>query len=129
VVRITARTLAAVWVTLWVFAVISSAMNVDSRRISRTELAIIDGVLLFVLLVLAVLPWRWESVGGILLILASMLPIAVTATFVIGGDVEAATILFSAAIGLTPLVAGALFVAHAASRRGRAGEPSQSTGA
>jgi hypothetical protein len=113
-----ARTLAAVWAAGCVFVVLREAMSGTSDT-SGVGPSLTIGLSIVILPALAVLPWRWETTGGVLLILAGLVPTAFLVVASIGGGSDTAVLVASALIGLTPIVAGALFLAGAVGGVGR----------
>lgn len=117
-VRATARTLMALWAVFCSLGVIGDvlATTPDATGIERL-LMIGGGVLL--LAALAALPWRWEAVGGTLLVLVGMVVSAQTVTRITAGGFGTDVLVAGGVIGFVPLLAGVLFVAHAWATRSR----------
>ena len=104
-----ARTLAILWSLFWVWFGVASAIFEQLDSAGRILHLAVPG-LFFVVLTLIV--WRWEAVGGGLLLLAGV-AICVAYPLVFGArfawQVVALVLLTMA---LPPLVAGAMFLAH-----------------
>jgi hypothetical protein len=110
--RVTARTLTALWAAGCLFVVLSEMMSGTSDT-SGVGPSLTIGLSILILPALAVIPWRWEAIGGVLLILAGLVPTAYLVIASVGGGSDTAVLVASALIGLTPIVAGMLFLAHA----------------
>ena len=104
-----ARTLAILWSLFWVWFGVASAIFEQLDTAGRILHVAVPG-LFFVALTLIV--WRWEAVGGGLLLLAGV-AICVAYPLLFGPrfawQVVAMVLLTMA---LPPLVAGAMFLAH-----------------
>ncbi|MGA9624666.1 MAG: hypothetical protein WBL65_24595 [Bryobacteraceae bacterium] len=111
-----ARALALLWAGFWIFFFVGSIMVEPTPA----HVVVVGSVVLLLFLILALVPWRWEAVGGLLLAVMGLL-IGVTyaiasASFFRRNDgsrlplsVRAITTLVFAG---PPLVAGILFRLH-----------------
>ena len=110
-----ARALALLWAGFWVF------FFVGSVRVEPTpaHAIVVGSVVLLLFAILALVPWRWEAAGGLLLVVMGLLigaTYAIASAWIIRNDgsrlplaVRAITTLVFAA---PPLAAGILFRLH-----------------
>ena len=117
-----ARALAVLWAGFWIFFFVASVVVEGAPiRVVAPGAAVL---LLFV--VLALLPWRWEMAGGLLLVVMSLaigVTYAVSSAAIIRNDGSRLSLAVRGitAIAFTgpPLVAGILFLIHHRSARRR----------
>lgn len=112
-VQLAARALSAAWFAFCSYGVISDVLTTtpNASPVERGSM-IAGGILLLALP--AALPWRWERAGGILLILVGTLATLSTGLIIVQVGPGAGLLAAGAVIGLMPIVAGTLFLAHAA---------------
>jgi hypothetical protein len=119
--RVTARLLSVLWAAIAAFGVIGDVLTTTPHESPATRAVMIAvGVLL--ISTLAAIPWRWERAGGVLLLVAAVVPTAGGALLVSGGEIGAGSWLFAFFFfGLVPLAAGVLFLvcAHRARLRSK----------
>jgi len=103
-----ARVLAMLWAAFWTWFGLASGI---AEGLSPAGVLVHTAVpgLFFVLLLLVA--WRWEPLGGILLVLAGLL-IAVAYPLVFRGKPLPMTISVLLTMALPALLAGILFLAH-----------------
>ena len=110
-----ARALALLWAGFWVFFFVGSVMVEPTPG----HVIAVGPVVLLLFVTLALVPWRWEAAGGLLLVVMS-LPIGVTYAIASASivrrdgsrlplDIRALTTLVFTG---PPLVAGILFLIH-----------------
>ena len=120
-----ARALALLWAGFWVF------FFVGSVRVEPTpaHAIVVGSVVLLLFAILALVPWRWEAAGGLLLVVMSLLigvayAIA-SASFFRRNDGSrlplAVRVVTTVVFTGPPLVAGILFLLHHRMASSRAG--------
>lgn len=106
--RYIARALVLTWAGWWVFFAVASLL---SEGFSTEGVLIVTGFSL-ILLAGAVIPWRWEAIGGAVLVLEGILVSVGYPVMTMHSNlplwVMVSTLL---ALALPPLVAGSLFLA------------------
>jgi hypothetical protein len=106
---IIARTVTAAWSLFWVWFGLASARYEQLDAIGTLVHVAVPGIIFFLLLLVV---WRWEMVGGGLLILAS-LAILVAYPLVFGPRFRWQVVaLVLLTMALPPLLAGVLFLVH-----------------
>jgi hypothetical protein len=122
-----ARALALLWAGFWIFFFVGSVMVEPTYP----RVIVVGSLVLLLFVILALVPWRWEAAGGLLLVVTSLLigaTYAIASASIVRDDgsrlplaVRAIGTLF---FGGPPLVAGILFLLHrhrAANTRAGAG--------
>jgi len=105
---ILARALSLIWAGWWVFFGVASALG---ERLSPFGVLMHAAVPGGIFLISAAIAWKWETTGGVLLILEGLLVCAVYPVWE-HSRFPVSTILFVLlTMALPPIVAGCLFVA------------------
>jgi hypothetical protein len=102
-----ARALSLFWSAFWTIFFVAESWAWDTPL--PLALPWVGAGLLFILL--ALLPWRWQTTGGILLIIAGFL---IGAGYVVWGPPSlplAGRVISTVTLSLPPLIAGILFLA------------------
>ena len=103
-----ARALALLWAVFWLFFFVAESL---AWRTPALVMASWAGVgLLFV--ILALVPWRKEWAGGVLLVAAGLLAGVAYAIWAPPGLPLASRAVTTVVFGVPPLVAGVLFLRH-----------------
>ena len=110
-----ARALALLWAGFWIFFFVGSVV----AEPTPSHVIVVGAGVLLLFVTLALVPWRWEVTGGLLLVVMSLL-IGVTYAIMSAGIVRRdgsrlplavraiTTVVFTG----PPLVAGILFLIH-----------------
>lgn len=102
-----ARGLALLWAIWWAFFVLFSGVS-ERASVAGNSLLIAPGL---ILLFTAAIPWRWEPVGGAILVIEGLIAL-IGYPLVAHDRFSSSTVIFVVlAMALPPLVAGALFLA------------------
>lgn len=102
-----ARALALLWAGFWMFFFVGESWAWNTPAPLALSWAGVG--LLFILL--ALLPWRWQSTGGLLLVVAGL---AIGAAYVIWGPKSLplpGRVISTVTLSVPPLIAGILFLA------------------
>ena len=103
-----ARIIAGLWAGFWIFFALSHIVGIG---ITAADLMIVAGFT-FVFLASALIPWRWEMSGGILLLVEGMI-IGIFYPIMVRDNFSIQTIIFiELTLALPPVLAGFLFVIH-----------------
>jgi len=103
-----AKIISGLWAGFWIFFAVA---NIGSEGFSVTGLRIAVGFTL-VFLISALIPWRWEMTGGIILLIEG-LAIAVYYPLMVRDNFSLHTVIFlELTMALPPLLAGFMFVHH-----------------
>ncbi len=110
-----ARALALLWAGFWIFFFVGSVMV----ETAPAQVIVVGSAVLLLFAILALLPWRWEAAGGLLLVVMSLVigaTYAIASASIVRRDgsrlplaVRAITTVVSTG---PPLVAGILFLIH-----------------
>jgi len=119
-----ARALALLWAGFWVFFFVGSVMVEPTP----SHVIVAGSVVLLLFAILALVPWRWEAAGGLLLVVMS-LPIGATyviaSASIVRNDGSRLPLVVRAITTLVfagpPLAAGILFLIHHRMASSRAG--------
>ncbi len=103
-----ARALALMWAVFWLFFFVVESLVWHTPALVMASWAGVG--LLFV--VLALLPWRWERAGGLLLVVAGLLIGVAYTIWAPPGLHPAARLTTTVVLAAPPLVAGLLFLRH-----------------
>jgi len=111
-----ARALALLWAGFWVFFFVGSVMVEPTP----SHVIVVGSVVLLLFAILALVPWRWEAAGGLLLVVMSLLIGATyaiaSASFFRRNDGSRLPLVVRAigtlSFGGPPLVAGIFFLLH-----------------
>lgn len=109
-----ARALALLWAGFWIFFAVGSSI-VEPPPAGMVPRIAATGLLF---LMLAVLPWRWEAAGGVLLVLTGVF-FAVTYPMAYSHLPFATRLMTAVTLAGPPLAAGVVFLLH---RRAAAGQ-------
>jgi hypothetical protein len=120
-----ARALALLWAGFWIFFFVGSVMVGPTYG----RVIVVGSAVLLLFVILALLPWRWEAAGGLLLVVMGLLIGATyaiaSASFFGRNDASRLPLVVRAittlAFGGPPLVAGILFLLHQRMANTRAG--------
>jgi hypothetical protein len=111
-----ARALALLWAGFWIFFFVGSVMVGPAYP----RVIVVGSLVLLLFAILALVPWRWEAAGGLLLVVVSLL---IGATYVIasasffrrndGSRLPLAVrVITTVVFAAPPLMAGILFLLH-----------------
>ena len=103
-----ARALALLWAGFWLFFFIVESLAWDTPALPM--LTWVGVGLVFVLM--AMLPWRWEVTGGLVLAVAGLLIGVSYAIWAPSGLSLSTRVTGTIVFGAPPLVAGILFLVH-----------------
>lgn len=104
-----ARVLALLWGGWWTFFGIASAFAEDLDLIGILIHTSVPGL---IFLASAALAWRWEAIGGVILLIEAAI-VCVGYPVLVAGRFPLSTITFVLlTMGLPPLAAGVLFLLH-----------------
>lgn len=110
-----ARALALLWAAFWIFFVVASVIVEGASGRVMVSWAVV----LLVFVVLALVPWRWEAPGGLLLVVMSLVIgviYAIASASIVRSDGSHLPLAVRAIGTVTftgpPLVAGILFLRH-----------------
>lgn len=117
--RISARGIALVWGGFWTWFGLSAALD---RGLGWTGVAVQAAVPGLFFLALAVIPFRWEGAGGLLLIVEALV-VAIGYPIMVGVSPVRTVLFVELSMALPPLVAGALFIQIWRRTRPREGMP------
>lgn len=119
-----ARVLAMLWAVFWLFVFIAESL---AWRTPALVAACWAGVgLLFV--ILALIPWRWEWSGGLLLVAAGFLTGVAYGIWGPPGLPGPSRVITTVVLAGPPLVAGILFLRHHRARTPGGGTDSKADG-
>jgi hypothetical protein len=105
--RYVARVLSLIWAGWWVFFGVASGIDERGKPIEILLHAAAPGL---VFLVSALVAWRWETVGAVLLLLEGLL-VLIGYPLMVHGRFSLWTIVFvELTMALPPLVSGVLFL-------------------
>ena len=118
-----ARALALLWAGFWIYFFVGSVVVEPPAG----YVMVVGAAVLLLFVILALVPWRWEAAGGLLLVVMSLL-IGVTYAIASGAIVRrdgsrlpvAIRAITTAVFTGPPLVAGILFLIHRRSVTARA---------
>ena len=118
-----ARALALLWAGFWIYFFVGSVVVEPPAP----HVLVVGAAVLLLFVILALVPWRWEAAGGLLLVVMSLL-IGVTYAIASGAIVRrdgsrlpvAIRAITTAVFTGPPLVAGILFLIHRRSVTARA---------
>ncbi len=102
-----ARVLALVWACWWTFFMLASGAGGGFKGVLTNAPNALPGL---VFLISVAIAWKWEAVGGIVLMVESLLILIVYPLFVRGELPLSGIIFVMLTLGLLPLVAGILFL-------------------
>jgi len=120
--RYTARGLALIWAGFWVFFGVASGLGEELDALGVFMHTLVPGL---IFLVFALVAWKWELLGG-LLVLLSGVAVAIGYPVWAAGRFELMTIVFVLlTMALPPLVAGILHLASWATSRRRTAKASE----
>jgi len=105
---IIARGLALLWAGFWLFFFVTESL---AWHTPVTVMAFWTGVSL-VFVILALVPWRWELSGGILLVIAGLCAGMVYAIKAPPGLSLAVRVITAVVFGVPPIVAGLVLLVH-----------------
>ena len=105
---VSARVVAILWAGFWCYFFV--AESIASASALGIAIAWISVGLLFV--ALALVPWRWERVGGLLLVTAGTLLLIAYAIWPPAHLTSGARAITALILGVPPLLAGMLFLLH-----------------
>ena len=106
-IRYIARALAMIWAGWWMYLGVASAFVEGLNLVEVLVRTTLPGL---VFLVSAVIAWRWEAIGGVALVVESLL-IFIAYPVMTYGSLPLSTVVFMLlTMGLPPLVAGSLFL-------------------
>ena len=118
-----ARTLVLLWAGFWIFFFVASVVVEGAPG----HVIVLGAAVLLLFVILALVPWRWEAAGGLLLVVMSLLigvTYAIASAGIVRRDgsrlplaVRAMTIVVFTG---PPLVAGIIFLIHNRSVKARA---------
>lgn len=103
-----ARVLALLWAGFWLFFFVAESLAWHTPALAAAPWAGLG--LLFV--ILALVPWRWEVMGGVLLVVAGLLTGVAYAIWAPRGLPLVSRMITTTVFGVPPLVAGILFLRH-----------------
>ena len=111
-----ARALALLWAGFWIFFFVGSVMVEPTPA----HVIVVGSVALLLFVILALVPWRWEAAGGLLLVVMSLLIGATyaiaSASFFRRNDGSRLPLVVRAITTVVftgpPLMAGVLFLLH-----------------
>jgi hypothetical protein len=103
-----ARVLALVWAVFWMFFFITESLVWRTPPLVMAAWVAVG--LLF--LVVALVPWFWETSGGVLLISVGLLTGVAYTVWAPSGLAPAVRLVTAFVFGAPPLIAGALFLMH-----------------
>ena len=118
-----ARALALLWAGFWIYFFVGSVVVEPPAG----HVMVVGAAVLLLFVILALVPWRWEAAGGLLLVVMSLL-IGVTYAIASGAIIRrdgsrlpvAIRAITTAVFTGPPLVAGILFLIHRRSVTARA---------
>ena len=118
-----ARALALLWAGFWVFFFVASVVVEGAPG----HVIVLGAGVLLLFVILALVPWRWEAAGGLLLVVMSLLigaTYAIASAAIVRADGSrlplAVRAITTAVFTGPPLVAGILFLLHNRSVKARA---------
>lgn len=114
--RYIARALALIWAGWWAFFGPASALVEGLDRVGVLIHTAMPGL---VFLVSAIIAWKWETVGGVLLVLEGIMVLIAHAAMTYGRFPLLTIIFVLLAMALPPWVAGILFLANWRRSEGR----------
>ena len=119
-----ARALALLWAGFWVFFFVGSVMVEPTP----SHVIVAGSVVLLLFAILALVPWRWEAAGGLLLVVMSLPSVAtyvIASASIVRNDGSRLPLVVRAITTLVfagpPLAAGILFLIHHRMASSRAG--------
>lgn len=118
-----ARALALLWAGFWVFFFVASV----AAEGAPGHVIVLGAAVLLLFVILALVPWRWEVTGGLLLVVVSLLigvMYAITSAAIVRRDGSrlplAVRVITTVVFTGPPLVAGIFFLIHHRSATTRA---------
>lgn len=115
--RYTARGLALIWAGFWVFFGVASGLSEGLNALAIFIHTLVPGL---IFLVFALVAWKWELLGGIVLVFAGI-AVAIGYPIMVAGRFPLMTIVFVLlTMALPPLIAGILHLASWGSSRSQA---------
>jgi len=118
-----ARALALLWAGFWIYFFVGSVMVEPTPA----HVIAVGSVVLLLFVILALVPWRWEATGGLLLVVMSLLigvTYAIASAAIVRRDGSrlplAVRVITTVVFTGPPLVAGILFLIHHRSATARA---------
>lgn len=110
--RSTARVLMIIAIAFWLWFGIGSAYVERARPLNWLMHTPVPGGT-FILSLSTLVAWRWEGIGGALLVLEGILALGCIIRAFLGGSLTTSTlVLMCLTLGLPPLAAGILFLLH-----------------
>jgi hypothetical protein len=110
-----ARALALLWAGFWMFFFVASVV----AQHTPGHVMVLGAVVLLLFVILALVPWRWEVTGGLLLVVMSLLigvTYAIMSAAIVRSDGSrlplAVRVITTVVFTGPPLVAGILFLIH-----------------
>lgn len=103
--RYLARTVALLWAGWWVFFGLTSSLSEGLRPVDILIHAAIPGL---VFVISAIIAWRWEAIGGVLLLQIGLLVLIAYIVMAYNRFPLSTITVVLLAMALPPLVAGAL---------------------
>jgi len=110
-----ARALALLWAGFWISFFVGSVVVEPTP----SHVIVLGAVVLLLFVILALVPWRWEVTGGLLLVVMSLLigvTYAITSAAIVRRDGSrlslAVRVITTLVFTGPPLVAGILFLIH-----------------
>jgi hypothetical protein len=109
-IRNAARALVVIWAGFWVFFAGSHLFEIGPEPVQWDGVAAVIGFILF-FSASAVIPWKWELLGGALLVLEGLAEAIVYPNL---GNKMSNTVVIQMffMMGLPPLLSGILFLIH-----------------
>jgi hypothetical protein len=110
-----ARALALLWAGFWIFFFIGSVLVEPTTG----HVVVLAAAILLVFVILALIPWRWEVTGGLLLVMMSVVIgviYAIASAAIVRRDGSglplAVRVITTVLFAVPPLIAGILFLKH-----------------
>ena len=110
-----ARALVLLWAGFWIFFFVGSAVVEGASGL----VMVIGAAVLLLFAILALVPWRWEGTGGLLLVVTGLLAgvtYAIASAAIVRSDGSplplAVRAITTVVFTVPPLVAGILFLIH-----------------
>jgi hypothetical protein len=118
-----ARALALLWAGFWIFFFVGSLV----AEPTPSHVMVVGAAVLLLFVILALVPWRWEAAGGLLLVVMSLVIgviYAIASAAIVRRDGSrlplAVRAITAVVFSVPPLVAGILFLIHHRSVTARA---------
>jgi hypothetical protein len=106
--EISARALGLLWAGFWTYFFVAES----SATGAPLRIAIVGSGTCLLSIVLALVPWRWEKTGGLLLIAVALAVGAVYAILAPSHLTTGVKALTTAMLAVPPLIAGIFFLLH-----------------